>query len=232
MCVELVRYVGVAWTRPPRDHPRVPSRELEDEGGGRGVHCDRRQGVGGGRRGRVAAVGGIPVGVLPVPDRQGRRVVRADRRGAVRRRAGDLAAGAVAGLGVSSRAWGAEWRWPRAAWTSPSCGARWPGWTCRGTPRAGLWFGVDVTPWPRPDPSAADPGDPLQELLVHARDLAGGLRGGVTEAAAAWSRSQLQLDRSEPSSRRSKRCYTNPQITGVRTGEHLGYNRGPAQHGP
>jgi len=74
--------------RPPRDHLRVPSTELEDEGGGRGV----QYGVAG-SRGRAAAgrwpgagpAGGLPRGAVLLLHRTGGCAVRVVRWCATRR---------------------------------------------------------------------------------------------------------------------------------------------------
>src|ERR1019366_6646802 len=86
--------------RPSRDHLRVPSKEPGDEGGDRGVQHGVAAGRGraaAGKRSGAGPAGGLPRGALPLLHGAGGCAVRADRRGAVRRRAGADAGGVVAG---------------------------------------------------------------------------------------------------------------------------------------
>src|SRR5215472_4609973 len=91
---------GLDVMRPPHDDLRVPTTELEDTGGGRGVQY---RVAGGGSRAAAGrcqgarAAGRVPPRVVPVLHRAGGCVVRAGGRGAVRRWAGEDPGGAVAG---------------------------------------------------------------------------------------------------------------------------------------
>jgi DDE superfamily endonuclease len=105
-------------------------------------------GVQRGRSGRVAAFGGVPGRLVRVPGPVGGCPVRAGRGGVVRRRAGDLAAPAVAAAGVgpghgSVYAALAEGRIDAGGLRDLLVAYRLAGWP--------LVFAVDGTSWPRCD---------------------------------------------------------------------------------